>query len=206
MISRGRAAAEKVPLNANSIERSLDRSLQRLCTDYVNVFFLHDPDPCDLEREEVLNTLIRVRSSGKAKAIGVAGALDIAIEASGLPEVFDVLQFGDNPESRSIFQLHAKVGEQLSRFTLVTFSIFMDPHPQYRVPAEVMEELGYDMAPEAALRAAAIDWALQSNDSSRILVSMFQPCHLTFNVQRVKETSRPSLEKLEAFIAHLAQA
>ncbi len=206
MVSRGRATAEKVPLNANSIERSLDRSLQRLCTDYVNVFSLHDPDPSDLSRDDVLNALIRTRSSGKAKAIGVAGSLDVAIEAAGHPEVFDILQFENNPESRSIFQLHAKVGEQLSRFTLVTFSIFVAPRPQLRVPAGVMVELGYDMAPEAALRAAAIDWALQSNDSSRVLVSMFQPCHLTFNVQRVKDTSRPSLESLEAFFAHLAPA
>src|SRR5262249_4695800 len=53
VVSGGRQGASAVPLSAELIRESLNRSLQRLDTDHVEVYALHDPTTDDLAREDV---------------------------------------------------------------------------------------------------------------------------------------------------------
>ena len=50
---------------------SLDRSLRRLCVDYVDIFYSHVPDP-DVPLEETAETLADILRSGKALYIGLS--------------------------------------------------------------------------------------------------------------------------------------
>ncbi|MBM4243747.1 MAG: aldo/keto reductase [Deltaproteobacteria bacterium] len=56
-------------LDRHSIARAVDASLQRLGTDYVDLYQTHWPDP-DLPIEETLESLARVIEAGKVRAIG----------------------------------------------------------------------------------------------------------------------------------------
>jgi aryl-alcohol dehydrogenase-like predicted oxidoreductase len=57
---------------------SLDESLQRLQTDYVDVYLLHVPDSKWQEDAEVFKTMEEIKKSGKARSVGLAmwGAAD----------------------------------------------------------------------------------------------------------------------------------
>lgn len=60
------------------LERCLNRSLQRLETDWIDVFFLHDPSLGDLSGLDRLRKIRNFRESGKVRKLGVS---------SGDPEV-----------------------------------------------------------------------------------------------------------------------
>lgn len=51
---------------------SLEESLSRLQTDYVDVYLLHVPDAGWQDREHVFDTLSEIRKSGKARYVGLA--------------------------------------------------------------------------------------------------------------------------------------
>ncbi|HEY0215308.1 MAG TPA: aldo/keto reductase [Cellulomonas sp.] len=64
-------AAGAAPLSAAGLRRSVDGSLRRLGTDYVDLFYLHQPDrttPVD----ETLSTVADLRAEGKIGALGVS--------------------------------------------------------------------------------------------------------------------------------------
>ncbi len=73
------------------LERSIDRSLQRLQTDRVDLFQLHTCDRETLEKGDVIEVLRRAREAGKTRFIGYSGDNEGAKWAveSGL---FDTLQ------------------------------------------------------------------------------------------------------------------
>ena len=54
------------------LRRSLEGSLRRLGTDYVDLFQLHDPPPAALREGDTLATLDRLRTEGKIRAVGVS--------------------------------------------------------------------------------------------------------------------------------------
>ncbi|MBL4803352.1 MAG: aldo/keto reductase [Alphaproteobacteria bacterium] len=57
--------------SADKFEKSVDESLDKLQTDYVNMLLLHWPPEND-RMEEALDQLIEVKKSGKARLIGVS--------------------------------------------------------------------------------------------------------------------------------------
>lgn len=57
--------------SAAHIKKSVDNSLQKLRTDYIDIFLLHHLDPLS-NLEETALTLERLRTSGKIRNIGVA--------------------------------------------------------------------------------------------------------------------------------------
>ena len=55
-----------------ALTRSLDGSLKRLGTDYVDLLMLHDPKPDEAGLDETFAELDRLRRDGKARAVGVS--------------------------------------------------------------------------------------------------------------------------------------
>jgi aryl-alcohol dehydrogenase-like predicted oxidoreductase len=83
-------------------EKSLEQSLRALRTDYIDIFFLHEPS--ELDREAMVETMAyleREKRNGKIRYLGLAGeATECAAFAQWAGGVFDVLQVRDSLEKR----------------------------------------------------------------------------------------------------------
>ncbi|EAU62068.1 aldo/keto reductase [Stigmatella aurantiaca] len=78
-------------LSAPVVERALEQSLERLGTDHVDLFYLHQPDPAT-PIEETLGAVERLLRAGKARHWGVSNfaawqllELDTLCDARGMP-------------------------------------------------------------------------------------------------------------------------
>jgi len=86
-----------------SSKRSLDRSLQALQTDYIDLFLLHEPGPESAASEPLVEFLEREVQRGRIRAYGCGGEWKTIgpISAAGLP-TSRWLQFEDNAINRRI--------------------------------------------------------------------------------------------------------
>ncbi|MDD1500952.1 aldo/keto reductase [Agrobacterium sp. CNPSo 3708] len=99
----------KTGLSADWIAKSVDDSLRRLQTDYIDLYLAHKPDDA-VPLEETLGAFARLKEAGKVRAIGCSNynaqqlqaSLDVA-EATGLGR-FDVLQPEYNLYTRDKFE------------------------------------------------------------------------------------------------------
>lgn len=73
----GRFSTPRVDWSIRAAEASLNASLKRLGTDYVDLLFLHEPDPILVRSEEMLTWLEGERSKGKIRTWGLAGVPDL---------------------------------------------------------------------------------------------------------------------------------
>jgi aryl-alcohol dehydrogenase-like predicted oxidoreductase len=64
--------ADRPDYSGAELRRSLEGSLRRLGSDYVDLFQLHDPPPAMLRDGDTLATLERLRTEGKVRAVGVS--------------------------------------------------------------------------------------------------------------------------------------
>src|SRR5438270_11376264 len=74
---------------------SIDKSLQRLRTDHVDVYLVHWPDP-NTPLDETMRALDDVVQQGKARYIGVSNFRLAQIEACMRLRLIDVVQYGWN--------------------------------------------------------------------------------------------------------------
>jgi len=85
--------------SSQHLKTSLEQSLRRLRSDYVDIFQLHNPPEAVLERNEVFRTLETLQQQGKVRSYGIsAGTTDEAIRClkrigvSTLQVEFNLLQ------------------------------------------------------------------------------------------------------------------
>lgn len=78
-------------LTSKNAKKSVEQSLLRLKTDYIDIFFVHWPNP-DIPVEEPIEQLMKLKEEGKIKSIGVSnftlGHLKRAVKAG----LIDVIQ------------------------------------------------------------------------------------------------------------------
>lgn len=182
----------RVPLTAALIESSIVGSLRRLGTDRLDLFALHDPDPADLDRDEVIRALEAVRASGRARYISVAGSFDAAARAAALP-VFSFFQLADDPILRQLDALRALVDRPAG---FIIHSVFGVGGARDRLigrlrsmPSLVAEAatLGYGASPADIATALLMRRALANNHDGVVLASMFSAGHLAKNVALAAE-------------------
>src|SRR5690606_15051601 len=93
----GELPAGERGLSAKHIKRAVERSLQRLQTDYIDLYQAHYEDP-EVELQETLSAFADLIKEGKVRAIGISNhdvnklkaALAVS-EALGLPR-YEALQ------------------------------------------------------------------------------------------------------------------
>jgi aryl-alcohol dehydrogenase-like predicted oxidoreductase len=78
--------------NPRYLEHALEQSLDRLNTDYIDVYHLHNPSLEVIERGEALETLVNARKSGKIRSIAVSVSSPEEAIASIETGVVDALQ------------------------------------------------------------------------------------------------------------------
>jgi aryl-alcohol dehydrogenase-like predicted oxidoreductase len=195
-VARGRSGAMQMPLSPKLIGDSLESSLRRLRTDYVDVLALHDPDPNQLAREEIAGALADSVRSGKALAVGVAGSAEAAMAGLRiLPPLVGHVQMADGPGESGLQRLQKSVAAALQGIHIVTHSLYSRPLLMRALTAtgsrrarvgRLLADGGYGGLGHAeALYAAALDLGLESNRSGTVLLSMFTREHLAANVLRL---------------------
>jgi aryl-alcohol dehydrogenase-like predicted oxidoreductase len=106
---RGRSTYD---FSAAALSRSVDISLQRLRTDYVDVLLLHS-DGRDLEilkRSDAVESLGRLKAGGKARAVGISAKTPEGITAA-LP-LLDVVMAPFSARDRSLEPALARAHDQ----------------------------------------------------------------------------------------------
>lgn len=73
--------------SAAGIRKYIDRSLQRLNFDVIDVMLLHSCDLATLQKGEALGAVIEARDAGKVRFVGYSGDNDAAAHAVTLPDV-----------------------------------------------------------------------------------------------------------------------
>jgi aryl-alcohol dehydrogenase-like predicted oxidoreductase len=90
------ARGGRTSLDRHHIERAVDASLQRLGTDYIDLYQTHWPDP-DLPIEDTLEALARVIEAGKVRYVGCSNET-----AYGLTRALSVAKYERLPRYETI--------------------------------------------------------------------------------------------------------
>lgn len=78
-------------LRADDIERSVERSLRRLRTDVLDIYYIHRPNP-EVALTQTLSTLNRLREQGVIRAIGLSNFSMAELEQAVHITPIDVIQ------------------------------------------------------------------------------------------------------------------
>ncbi len=196
-VSKGRPRATRLVLTLESISESIERSLKRLGTDYIDVLALHDPEPCELESGDLHSALGSIVASGRVRAVGIAGSLDATISALRLGLPISHVQVANNPLQPQIDQLALAIEATGRKCYIVTHSSFgqkdsirhiarlVESHPDLKT----LLLRQYNLPLPHSIQAALVDYSLLTNHSGTVLFSMFSRKHLEFNLGRLN--SRP---------------
>ena len=97
-IGLGPPSPRKRALSASDAEASLARSLRALRTDWIDVLFVHEPQPAEIGAlQELAPWLQRQKASGRARWLGLSGVAASCVGvARELEGVFDILQVEDS--------------------------------------------------------------------------------------------------------------
>jgi aryl-alcohol dehydrogenase-like predicted oxidoreductase len=200
-VSSLRPPAQRVRLTGPFIESSLEGSLRRLQTEYIDVLALHEANLDDVQRHDVLRALDNVVRKGYARAISLAGDLVFALTAMGLSEHFRILQFANNPFAPNAALAKKQLPpDGFVRF--VTHSVYGDGGSLDSLAAiiakqadkrSLMDSVGYRDAPRKTAAAFLLDFALASNPEGVVLLSMYEPLHLSLNLSRLTASPPPEV-------------
>ena len=180
------------------LRASLEESLQRLRTEYVDVLFLHEASPEALRQEDLWKTLALLVQAGKVRRVGLYGGVSMVAEglASGLDglgavqfgaDAFDPVVDGFGREMLLVAN-HPFGGEaRVARMEAVLREMAGDE----AVPEELREKLrGGDWG---MVTEAVFGMALQGADA--LVLSMMREEHIRENVRAV-EKGRFTVEEL----------
>jgi D-threo-aldose 1-dehydrogenase len=181
----GRRAARMVKRNAFGVDearRSLDTSLQRLRTDYVDVLLLHDPTPSDLT-PELLAFLEEARANGKIRAYGAGTDVQSAAALRvGWFSDDSILQFPHSVLEPAVRIVDAPISithGSMARMG-VTDRLLRSPAAQSRWE----DALGLSFS-RGQLAALSLAWSVATNRRGPVLVATTSREHLVSNVAAV---------------------
>jgi aryl-alcohol dehydrogenase-like predicted oxidoreductase len=91
-----RAKVDRLRLTPRLLVETVENSLRRLRTDVLDALLRHEPSIEDVRRPDLQEALQKQRSLGNVRLLGVAGPFEVAVCASGFPDVYSVVQFAHN--------------------------------------------------------------------------------------------------------------
>jgi aryl-alcohol dehydrogenase-like predicted oxidoreductase len=158
---------DRIVLNAESMRKSLEKSLRETQTDYLDYFFVHEPHQ-QIERIDELSELaLRLKEEGKIRAWGLAFMRSQKMLHLAYLNRFDILQFDNSPGA----QAYDEVASERGSLPNILFSPFTGGARELK-PKEKLDKLQTDFP------------------RSVILCSMYNEDHLRQNVSSINGFSR----------------
>ena len=148
----------RVEMTAPNMQASVERSLRRLRSDYIDVLMLHEPSGSLANLEELIATADRLKQDGKLRAFGLSTMLANIDEHRAYLDRFDVLMFDAPPAGEH---------QELRGRPCVLFSAFRHAGTQDR--AQVLRRL----------------WA--EFPQGVVVASMFSPEHIRANAATAQD-------------------
>jgi len=159
---------DRIPINPESMVASLHRSLKALRTDYLDVFFVHEPTAKLENVAPLMEQAESLKKQGKIRTWGLAMDWNDHEFHTSYVDQFDVLQFNNSPEADHYSQVwNARQHHQ---------NIFFSPFEHQRKLSE----------PET-LKKLWVDFP-----SSVILCSMFAPEEIHSYIKAANEETSSS--------------
>lgn len=181
----GAMANTGVALTPDLLQTSLERSLTRLGVEQVAVYALHNAAPADLARDDILRTLEDLRSTGKTRALAVAGGADVAEAALVQGAPFDVIQLAQ-PATPDIIAQAQRAGTGCVTHTVFgvagSLAALTARLKTDAVLAARLAQAGFDGPPDAAASQLLMARAFAVNPQGVVLASMFSDLSLTRNL------------------------
>jgi aryl-alcohol dehydrogenase-like predicted oxidoreductase len=192
----------KLNLTPDLLISSLEESLRRINTDYVDVYALHNATPDDLVRDEILETLDRIIRSGKVRAVSVAGNISVAEAALQAVELFNPVQF-----PMPVTQNGSKIFKhcRAKGVGCVAHSVFRVNDALSQVKSALEKDqafadeaasAGFGGAPTQAAAALLLSRAFELNRAGVTLVSMFSKRNLETAVRLASQENHIGGESL----------
>ena len=185
---------EAEPWTAGLIAESVDRSLRRLNTDYLDILQLHSCDLDVLERGEAIEAVIKAREQGKTRFIGYSGDNEAALWAAR-SGIFDTLQTSfnlvDQSARRQLFEAARASNMGIIIKRPVGNGVWgraSSPYPyadEYFRRAQAMMEAGpVPGAPEDPM-LVAMGFLLAHDEVDTAIAGTHNPAHLRGNVEMI---------------------
>ena len=185
---------EAEPWTAGLIAESVDRSLRRLNTEYLDILQLHSCDLDVLERGEAIEAVIKAREQGKTRFIGYSGDNEAALWAAR-SGIFDTLQTSfnlvDQSARRELLGAARASGMGIIIKRPVGNGVWgrtSSPYPyadEYFRRAQAMMEMGpIPGAPEDPV-LVAMGFLLAHDEVDTAIAGTHNPAHLKANVEMI---------------------
>jgi aryl-alcohol dehydrogenase-like predicted oxidoreductase len=197
-------SAVRLPLNGHIIKASLAGSLHRLGIGRLDVLALHEPDPADVIREDVIRALEDVVAAGDVRYVSVAGSTEAVLAARAAGAPVSLAQVADNLFERNAAALRRALGTG-QPFPIITHSVYGVAGARAKLQRLIetdssarrrLAAAGYGGEPDVIVGSVLLDYALAGNDNGVVLVSMLQERHLAANVARAGRPPNASVVPL----------
>ena len=191
---------------AELIAESVDRSLRRLNTDYLDILQLHSCKLDVLKRGEVIEAVIKAREQGKTRFIGYSGDNEAALWAAA-SGIFDTLQTSFNLVDQSARRgllaaaRAAEMGVIIKRpVANGAWGRADSPYSyadEYFRRAQIMRETGPIQGEPEDPILLAFGFLFAHDEVDTAIAGTHNPAHLRANVEMLEKDLRVSAETVE---------
>jgi aryl-alcohol dehydrogenase-like predicted oxidoreductase len=194
--ARARAIGARAPIDPAAIEGSVTRSLQLLCTDYIDVLAVHEPTLQDATNTGVFNVLRGLVEQGLVRTVSIAGDPESIEAAIRTQQPIDIAQFPDTPLTNAAEMLRARLPAPPPMF--VTHGVFGSGITQALASKNVQQrakitalaehhEIDFSRSPHDLL----LRFAFSNNPDGVVVISMFDTKHIERNIAISRLTPIP---------------
>jgi aryl-alcohol dehydrogenase-like predicted oxidoreductase len=199
-----------------SARMSLETSLRKLRSDYVDFFFLHEPTEQDWVSDDLSQCLEDLKKEGKIRAFGISvAASDLMPVVRKHPALVPVIQFDNDAVSRQIDALNLPSHTGLLTFAPLSSALPAVEELCVRSPTlikTIATETGIDLHHHAQRIQFLVTYALQANPRGTVVFASTNESHIAEISGYADDTSlmagaiRATVEKISSAPLALAAA